>query len=121
MGDEEPDMQPGDISFVIVESPHEVFRRDGDDLHTRLKITLLESLIGFRKTITHLDGREIEIDSKNELKITIPDQIIVIQNEGMPLPEYGSEKGDLFVKIHVDFPKSLTLEQQKQIEMILTQ
>jgi DnaJ family protein A protein 2 len=29
MGDEQPDEQPGDVSFVIVEAPHPHFRRDG--------------------------------------------------------------------------------------------
>lgn len=110
MGDEAPDTQPGDISFVIVEAPHPVFRRDGDDLHTKLKVTLLEALTGFSKEIEHLDGHKVVVERSD---VTIPGQVIIISQEGMPLPEYGSEKGDLFVTIEIEFPKALTPEQRE--------
>jgi len=116
MGDEMPDMQPGDISFVIVEAPHPVFERDGDDLNAKFSISLVEALTGFSKELEHLDGRKVLIERKG---VTIPDQVIQIEGEGMPLPEYGSEKGDLFVKIHVEFPKSLSAAQQSEIKKIL--
>jgi DnaJ-class molecular chaperone len=115
MGDELPDMQPGDISFVIVEASHPVFERDGDDLNAKFTISLVEALTGFSKELEHLDGRKVKIERTG---VTIPDQVIQIEGEGMPLPEYGSEKGDLFVKIHVEFPKTLTAAQQNDIKKI---
>lgn len=41
-GDEEPDVQPGDLIFKIVTLPHPRFTRQGNDLHHHMTITLLE-------------------------------------------------------------------------------
>ncbi len=115
-GDEGPDMHPGDISFVIVEAPHAVFRRDGDDLHVKLSVTLLEALTGFRKEIEHLDGHKVTVERS---AVTVPGQVLTVAQEGMPLPEYGSEKGDLLVTIHVEFPKQLSAAQQQELKKLL--
>jgi DnaJ-related protein SCJ1 len=115
-GDEAPDMHPGDISFVIVEAPHPVFRRDGDDLHAKLSVSLLEALTGFRKELEHLDGRKIVVERAD---VTVPGQVVKVEGEGMPLPEYGSEKGDLLVTIHVDFPKFLSISQKHELKKLL--
>ena len=42
---------PGDVEAVIVSRKDPVYRREGNDLHMDLKITLRESLLGFKKTI----------------------------------------------------------------------
>lgn len=41
-GDEAPDTTPGDVIFKVKTLPHKHFVRKGDDLHTRMTITLLE-------------------------------------------------------------------------------
>jgi hypothetical protein len=40
--DQVPNMIPGDLIFTLVTLPHNRFRREGDNLHTVLRITLLE-------------------------------------------------------------------------------
>lgn len=93
-------------------------RRDGDDLHAKINITLLEALTGFRKQIEHLDGHLVTIERS---EVTIPGQKITVTDEGMPLPEYGSEKGDLIVTVHVVFPKTATAEQKEQLKTLFAQ
>lgn len=115
-GDESPDTQPGDISFVIVEAADPVFRREGDDLHAGIEISLIEALTGFKKFITHLDGRNIEVSQSG---ITIPGQVITIKEEGMPVQEYASEKGDLFLTVKVIFPQSLNEDQKQKLKDVL--
>ena len=67
--DEEPETNPGDLIFQIRTQPHPVFSRSGNDLHMTLTISLLESLVGFTKEVTHLDGHIVAISSKD---VTIP-------------------------------------------------
>jgi len=54
----------GDLIFVIVTAPHENFIRSKQDLKTKMTISLKEALIGFTRTIKHLDGRNVEIKSE---------------------------------------------------------
>jgi DnaJ-class molecular chaperone len=42
--------------------------------------------------------------------------VISISGEGMPVPEYSSEKGDLLVTVHVVFPTQLSDEQKSLVK-----
>ena len=62
MGDEFPDKAASDIIFEIRELPHKVFtRKNKIDLYAKFEITLEEALLGFEKTLIHLDGHEVEL------------------------------------------------------------
>lgn len=39
---------------------HRTFERRGDDLHAEIAISLREALLGFEKTLTHLDGHAVK-------------------------------------------------------------
>eukprot|EP01118_Nematostelium_gracile_P005159 TRINITY_DN1621_c0_g1_i1.p1 TRINITY_DN1621_c0_g1~~TRINITY_DN1621_c0_g1_i1.p1 ORF type:complete len:410 (-),score=148.08 TRINITY_DN1621_c0_g1_i1:39-1268(-) len=118
--DEYPGVEAGDIIFVIAEKKHELFRRSGNDLIIDYKLQLIEALAGFSFTIKHLDDRELLIKSEKGDVIT-PDDIRVIENEGMPTHKKPFEKGNLFIKFTIEFPKpnTLTAPQLKQLEDIL--
>lgn len=106
---------PGDLIFTIVQATHSLFRRQGDDLHMGFTISLLESLVGFSKTIEHLDGHKVDI-IKND--VTYCSQIIVIKNEGMP--KRGSRnKGDLYVTLSIIFPHEFNDRQKGLIRQAL--
>jgi DnaJ family protein A protein 2 len=64
MGDEKPNIEAGDVNFVIQEKEHEVFKRKGADLLITKTLSLNEALCGFEWIVKHLDGREIAIKSK---------------------------------------------------------
>ncbi len=72
-----------------------------------------EALLGFEKSIKHLDGHFVTIDRKN--KITKPGEIEKIRKEGMPHFQYGSDKGDLFVTYEVEFPKVLNANEKQML------
>lgn len=56
-------MIQGDVVFQIQQSPHNVFKRVGNNLYINVDISLEEALLGFKKTITHLDGHIVDIHS----------------------------------------------------------
>jgi DnaJ-class molecular chaperone len=56
VADELPGHLAGDLVFVIVETEHPTFRREGNDLYMTHAISLVDALVGFETTITHLDG-----------------------------------------------------------------
>lgn len=109
---------PGDLIFVIQQAPNQVFTRHGDDLHMNLVISLLDSLVGFRKTFSHLDGHEVVVEKKD---VSYCSEVVVIRGEGMP--RKGSRKtgskGDLHVTLLIDFPRQFTAQQKDAIRKAL--
>ena len=59
MSEQRPGMIPGDVIMVLKQKAHAQYRREKNDLHYNLMISLKESLIGFTRTIRHLDGHEV--------------------------------------------------------------
>ncbi|KAJ0976334.1 hypothetical protein J5N97_018299 [Dioscorea zingiberensis] len=110
------DGEPGDLKFKIHTAPHDRFRREGNDLHTTVTISLVQALVGFEKTLQHLDEHLVEIGSKG---ITKPKEVRKFKSEGMPL-HLSNKKGDLYVTFEVLFPKSLTEDQKTQIKAVLS-
>ena len=60
--DQYPDMQAGDIVFVLKQRPHAIFTRKGKlDLMIKHTVTLKEALLGFSTEIKHMDGSSITL------------------------------------------------------------
>ena len=62
-GDQEPNIEPGDIVIVLDEQEHDTFKRVGTDLSMRIELSLVEALCGFKRPIKTLDDRTIVISS----------------------------------------------------------
>lgn len=111
MADEKPNVEPGNINFVVQEKEHEVFKRKGADLLITKSLTLKEALTGFAWKITHLDGRDVIIKSKPGEVIQAEAEggkpyVKVVLNEGMPSQGNPFVRGGLYVLFTVVFPKS---------------
>jgi len=103
-GDEEPGIPPGDVVFVLKQTPHDSFQRSGNDLLTSVHITLSEALFGFsRILVTHLDGRGIHMSSPPG-KTVKPGESVVAKGEGMPVYKHPDSKGDLYIVFKIDMP-----------------
>ncbi|CAI9094412.1 OLC1v1030144C1 [Oldenlandia corymbosa var. corymbosa] len=115
-GNEQYNQLPADLVFVIEEKPHNVFKRDGNDLIMNHRVTLSEALGGTTINTTSLDGRELSIPVNN---IISPGYELVVPREGMPIAREPSNKGDLKIKFDVKFPTRLTPEQRAAIKHTL--
>ncbi|EHK48732.1 hypothetical protein TRIATDRAFT_298093 [Trichoderma atroviride IMI 206040] len=117
--DQYPDQIPGDIIFTLVEEPHDVFSRLGNDLSAELTVSLSEALTGFNRVVLkHLDGRGIQLNRPRG-KILRPVDCIKIPGEGMPLKR-GEAKGDLYLLVKVEFPKDDWLKDDSAYETLAT-
>lgn len=102
-GDQEPNLEPGDVIIVLDERPHKTFKRKGNDLICNLEITLTEALCGFKKPVETLDERTLLLTSFPG-DVVKDGEIKSILNEGMPIHRDPSSKGKLLVKFTVKFP-----------------
>ncbi|KAL7309224.1 hypothetical protein PS15m_011329 [Mucor circinelloides] len=105
--DEYPETIPGNIIFEVRTAPHATFERRGDHLYTKQHITLIEALVGFKKTMTHLDNSIIELVREG---VTQYGFVQTIKGQGMPHQDNHSQHGDLYVEYQVVFPAEIDPE-----------
>lgn len=115
-GNHEAGAAPGDLIFVVDEKPHPTFKRDGNDLITNQRISLVDALTGKNIKITTLDGREVAVTVSDIVK---PGREIVIENEGMPISKEPGKNGDLRIRFDVKFPSRLSAEQKSDLRRVL--
>ncbi|EFJ16859.1 hypothetical protein SELMODRAFT_227606 [Selaginella moellendorffii] len=115
-GNEQPNVVPADLVFVIDERPHEVFKRDGNDLIVVKRISLSESLTGYTAVIHTLDGRVLSVPITD---IIHPGYEKVVHKEGMPIAKEPGKKGVLKIRFDIRFPPRLSLEQKAGLKKIL--
>ncbi|XP_044471135.1 dnaJ homolog subfamily B member 1-like [Mangifera indica] len=115
-GNEQPGQLPADLVFVIDEKPHNLYRRDSNDLIVNQKVTLAEALGGTSVSLTTLDGRNLSIDVTD---IISPGYELVVPKEGMPIAKDQGNRGDLRIIFDVKFPTRLTQEQRAGLKRTL--
>jgi len=118
MADEKPNMEAGDINFVVQEKEHALFKRKGADLLVTKNLSLNEALCGFQWALNHLDDRKIIIKSRPGEVIkseTFGGQPFVKKVSGEGMPSHGNPfvKGDLYVLFSVQFPSDGELSEQQ--------
>ncbi|KAK8921070.1 hypothetical protein KSP39_PZI019908 [Platanthera zijinensis] len=115
-GNEQVNQLPADLLFIIGEKPHEIYKRDGNDLVVHQKVSLAEALTGTTIKLASLDGRDLSIPVTD---IISPGYELVIAKEGMPIAKEPGRKGNLRIKFEVKFPTRLTPDQQSALKRIL--
>ncbi|MFR1672599.1 MAG: molecular chaperone DnaJ [Candidatus Gastranaerophilaceae bacterium] len=98
----------GDLFVVLHVKPSEYFKRDGNDVYSRLDITPAQAVLGDEIVIKTLDGEQkIQIapgvQSGNSVKI---------KNAGVPYLSRPSQRGDHVVIISVKTPTHLSDEER---------
>jgi molecular chaperone DnaJ len=99
-------------AFVVVRvRPDPRFVRDGDDLHTAVRLTMTDAALGTTAKVASLRGDlEVEIPPGTQ-----PGEVLALQGEGMPALR-GSRRGALHVRLDVAVPTTLDPEQRRLLE-----
>ena len=98
----------GDLYVEIVERPHPVFTREGDDLHCVLTLPMTAAALGTCLPLTTLDGDE-ELDV---VAGTQPDAVLTLRARGVPHLR-ATGRGDLHVHLSVEVPTKLDTKQEE--------
>lgn len=104
---------PGDLYVYIRVKPHDIFKRDGDDLLLILPVTFTEAALGCKKELPRLL-------SKKPVRLSVPEgtqsgKVLRVKNEGLS-NVHGHGKGDLLINIQVETPVNLSSKQKGLIE-----
>lgn len=117
----EPGVAPGDLIFILEQKEHKIFSRKGADLLMEKTISLTEALCGYQFEIEQLDERKLVVTQKPGKGVTKPDSWKCINDEGMPVHGAPFQKGNLYIKLNVEFPSVIDADACSKLRMILPQ
>ncbi|WVR03272.1 hypothetical protein IAU60_000263 [Kwoniella sp. DSM 27419] len=115
--DENVDWEAGDVIVRVrsrkAEGEGNWGRKEGG-LVGRVTLSVAEALLGFERTLTHLDGRSITIGRKGT---TQPGEVEVIEGEGMP--GYSDvPQGDMYIEYSVVMPVEVSEDTRQKLREI---
>lgn len=125
-GNEVPGSLPSNLFVTVKTHPHKVFRRNKSDLMMIYSIKLSDAINSAPLIINTLDGRRIDLAVD---EIISPSSVKLVKGEGLPNPNIEhriisnkeKEKGDLYIKFNIIFPKEISNEdKEKLIELLDT-
>ena len=93
----------GDLYVEVHEKPHDIFVRDGDDLHCTISVPMVDAALGTTVTVDAI------MDGPTEITIpagTQPGSVTTLRGHGMPHLRSGV-RGDLHAHIDVVVPSRL--------------
>ena len=102
----------GDLFLRVKLAKHPRFRVDGRDVETNLEITPWEAALGAEVEVVTLDGT---------VTLTLPAGVaggkrLRLRGKGLPKP--GGKNGDMFARIVIVVPKTLTDEERALFEQL---
>ena len=102
---------PGDLYVEVRVRPHEIFVRDGDDLHCEVPIRISQAALGDVIRVPTLDG-EVELRIPAE---TQTGKLFRLRDKGVKSVR-SRAPGDLYCKAVVETPVNLSTEQRELLE-----
>jgi molecular chaperone DnaJ len=106
-----PGTPPGDLYVEVRVREHEIFRRDGDDLHCEVPIRISQAALGDTVNVPTLDGEaEIRIPAETQAG-----KVFRLRGKGVKSVR-SRNAGDLYCRVVVETPINLTAEQRELLE-----
>ena len=101
----------GDLYVVVTVRQHDVFERDGRDIHCGIPLALVQAALGCEIEVPTLEG---------QVKLKIPEgtqsgKIFRLRGRGLPSVR-SSSRGDQLVHIFVEVPTRLSGRQRELLE-----
>jgi molecular chaperone DnaJ len=105
---------PGDLHVVVRVEPHDLFVREGADLHLEHELSAFRAALGTEIEVPTLDGAE---------KVRVPAgtqhaDTVALRGKGLPRVGRGGH-GNLVVHLRVVVPRKLSAKQRKLVEELV--
>lgn len=106
-----PGIPPGDLYVEVRVREHDIFQRDGDDLHCEVPIRISQAALGDTVRVPTLDGEaEIRIPAETQTG-----KVFRLRDKGVKSVRSRSP-GDLYCRAVIETPVNLTTEQRELLE-----
>ncbi len=101
----------GDLYIEVRITPHELYKREGNDIYVDLPVTITDLCLGCKKTVNTMDG-EVELRIKEGSQ---PGDILRIKSKGINNRD-SWKKGDFYCVLKLIIPTSLSRKQKSLLE-----
>lgn len=108
-------LKAGDVFLRVKLLPHPRFERQGRDLTTPLTVPLTTAVLGGSAEVPTLSGSRLTVKVPAG---TQPGQRLRLKGHGLPAPGAPDDRGDLFARIDVRVPTTLTPEARAHYEAL---
>jgi len=98
----------GDLYVFLSVRRHQLFEREGADVHCRVPISMVQATLGGNIEVPTLDGKMARINipagaqSAHQFRL---------RGKGMPIVR-SAQRGDMYIEINVETPTNLTARQK---------
>ena len=102
---------PGDLHIYLSVKKHELFTREGSDVHCTIPVSFVQAAVGSMIDVPTLEG-------KVKMRLpegTQPGRVFRLRGKGIPQLG-GSGRGDQIVTIQLEVPDKLTERQRELLE-----
>ncbi len=100
----------GDLFVVMHVRQNRQFERDGYNLWTGVTTTYPRLVLGGTAKVKTLDGKSVELNVPAGTQVG---SVLRIPGEGLPKGSSTSARGDLFVRVRIDVPKTVSKEEKE--------
>src|SRR5712691_4122897 len=102
----------GDLYVFLSVRHHQLFEREGADVHCRVPISMVQATLGGNIDVPTLDGKMA--------RINIPagaqgGHQFRLRGKGMPIVR-SAQRGDMYIEINVETPTNLTSKQKELLK-----
>lgn len=111
-GEAMPGAQSGDLYIKVHVKQDKLFTRDGNNLVTAFTVKLTDALLGADYRLETLDG---------DTTLTVPQGVTqgeFLRIRGRGVPHGRGSRGDLLVRIDIEFPKKLSKAAKEAVEKL---
>lgn len=113
-----PGLAAGDVIVVLKQDEHALYTRKDGNLIVEKEIILSDALCGCEFTLKQLDGRTLYVTSPAGSVIT-PGMLKSVVGEGMPTWRSPMDRGYMFIKFTILFPKFISGVQGSDLQRVL--
>jgi molecular chaperone DnaJ len=102
----------GDLYVFLSVRQHQLFEREGADVHCRVPISMVQATLGGNIEVPTLDGKMARINipagaqSGHQFRL---------RSKGMPIMR-SAQRGDMYIEINVETPTNLTPKQKELLK-----
>ena len=105
----------GDLFLRVRLRPHPGFERKGPDVHVKVALPVATAVLGGEADVPSVTGKPVRLRVP---PLTQNGQVFRLKGYGMPIVGHATKKGDMYARVDVELPATLSPEEREHYEAL---